>query len=131
VDVVFGIEVIHHLAIDQVLPEISRILAKRGQIILSEPIRFSRSYAYLRSLLPNQGNVSEYEHPLTRTELASICAPFTAKGLRYFRLPFIPLLQRIGYNGNWYWKLDRWLICHFPILTHYATSVVVCLARTE
>jgi 2-polyprenyl-3-methyl-5-hydroxy-6-metoxy-1,4-benzoquinol methylase len=131
VDVVFNIALIHHLAIDQVLPEMSRILAKRGEIILSEPIRFSRSYAYLRSLLAKQRNISEYEHPLTRTELASICAPFTSKEVRYFRLPFIPLLQRIGNDGNWYWKLDRWLLSHLPILTHYATAVVVCLTHSE
>jgi SAM-dependent methyltransferase len=99
VDVIFSISLIHHLDIGQVREEMLRILAKDGRAILKEPIRFSTIYARLRALLPAQGDISEYEHPLTRAELANVCAPFEPEGMRYFRLPFVPLMLRVGAGG--------------------------------
>lgn len=128
VDAIFCISLIHHLDISQVGPEMLRVLAKGGRIILKEPIRFSATYARFRHLLPAQDDISEYEHPLTSVEFANICAPFKPERLRYFRLPFVPLLQRVGARG-WPWRIDRWLIRHCPMVNRYATSVVLCLQK--
>lgn len=38
-------------------------------------------------MLPASEDVSEYEHPLTREELATMIQPFKVEGTRYFRLP--------------------------------------------
>jgi SAM-dependent methyltransferase len=130
VDVIFSISLIHHLDIGQVTQEMLRILAKGGRAILKEPIRFSASYARLRNLLPARGDISEYEHPLTRAEFAKLCAPFKSEGMRYFRLPFVPLLRRIVARLS-LWTFDRWLIRHCPMADRYATSVVVCLHKTD
>jgi len=121
---------IHHLEIPSLLHEMLRILAKEGRVILKEPIRFSAGYARLRKLLPAREDVeiSDYEHPLTRDELAAVCTPFQQEGLRYFRLPFIPLFQRFGPQAS-LWSADRWLIRHLPWVNRYATSVVVHLQR--
>jgi SAM-dependent methyltransferase len=127
VDVIFCIALIHHLNIEQVRKEMRRILAKDGKIILQEPIRFSRLYARLRSLLPERDNVSEYEHPLTRAEFAAINEPFKADGTRYFRLPFIPLLSRLRGIQKQLWKIDRCCLQHLPATSHYATCVVTRL----
>lgn len=120
---------IHHLDIEQVRKEMRRILAKVGKIILQEPIRFSRAYARLRSLLPGRGDVSEYEHPLTRVEFAAITEFFKADGTRYFRLPFVPLLSRMSGIQERLWKIDRWWLQHVPATSLYATSVVTRLRR--
>jgi len=95
VDVIFCVALVHHLDIERVRGEMQRVLAKDGEIILQEPIRFSRSYFRLRNLLPSRENVSEYEHPLTRTEFSAINESFKADGTRYFRLPFVPLLSPV------------------------------------
>ncbi|MGA9136294.1 MAG: class I SAM-dependent methyltransferase, partial [Candidatus Sulfotelmatobacter sp.] len=76
VDVILCIALIHHLDIERVRREMRRILAKDGKIILQEPIRFSRSYAYLRGFLPVRGDNSEYEHPLIPSEFAAINESF-------------------------------------------------------
>lgn len=130
VDVILCISLLHHLQIDQVRQELLRILAKGGRAVLKEPIRFSGSYSRLRNLFPPQDDISEYEHPLTQAEFASVCEPFRAEGLRYFRLPFVPLLQRLG-AGGWLWKTDRAIIRRLPRLTRYATSVVVSLRKPD
>jgi SAM-dependent methyltransferase len=129
VDVIFCIALIHHLDIERVRPEMRRILAKEGKIILKEPIRFSRLYGRLRSLLPDQGDVSEYEHPLTRAEFSAINEPFKADGTRYFRLPFVPLLSRMPGFQERLWKVDRWCLQHLPATSPYATCVVTRLGK--
>jgi SAM-dependent methyltransferase len=130
VDVIFSISLIHHLDIGQVAQEMLRVLAKGGRAILKEPIRFSAGYSRLRHLLPARGDISEYEHPLTRAEFSNVCAPFKPESVRYFRLPFVPVLQRIDARA-WLWKVDRWLIRHCPIVNRYSTSVVVCLHKLD
>jgi SAM-dependent methyltransferase len=129
VDVIFCIALIHHLDIEQVRNEMRRILTKDGKIILQEPIRFSPLYARLRSLLPGRGDVSEYEHPLTRAEFAAINDPFKADGTRYFRLSFVPLLSRMPGIQEQLWKMDRWCLQHLPATSRYATCVVTRLSR--
>src|SRR6202158_4716294 len=76
VDAIFSMALIHHLDIKLVRDEMWRILRKGGVIILKEPIRFSKGYAWLRGLLPAHGDISDYEHPLTREELATMAEPF-------------------------------------------------------
>jgi SAM-dependent methyltransferase len=123
VDVIFSISLIHHLDIAQVTQEMLRILAKGGRAILKEPTRFSASYARLRNFLPAHGDISEYEHPLTRTEFANVCTPFKPEGVRYFRLPFVPLLLRINARAS-LWRVDRWLIRHCPMVNRYARRLL-------
>ena len=129
VDVIFCINLIHHLDIPTMLGEMLRLLKKAGRVIIQEPIRFSATYGRLRKMLPARENVSEYEHPLTREELTAVCAPFKPEGLRYFRLPLIPLFEQISSRQRLLWSMDRWLIRHMTIINRYATVVVVRLVR--
>lgn len=128
VDVILSISLIHHLDIPQMLEEMQRILTKNGVVIIKEPVRFSAGYARLRRMLPAQEDISDYEHPLSREELAAVCQPFRAEGLRYFRLPFVPLLMRVAPQAP-LWKTDRWMLRQFFWLQKYATAVVVRLQR--
>lgn len=132
VDIIFCIALVHHLDIKRVRDEMWRILVKGGVLILKEPIRFSRMYGMLRSLLPAQENVSEFEHPLTREELAAMIEPFEAQKMRYFRLPFIPLVDRVmPVMGPFLWKADRWILRHCSPLERFTTGVAVRLVKRD
>ena len=119
---------LHHLNIERVCKKMRRILARDGKIILQEPIRLSPSYARLRNLLPARGDVSGYEHPLTRAEFAAINELFKADGTRYFRLPFVPLLSPI-IGAPHLCKIDRLCLHTFPATTCFATCVVTKLGN--
>jgi len=131
VDVIFCIAIIHHLDIRQVCSEIFRILKKGGFVVLLEPIRFSTLYDRCRKLLPSRQNISEHEHPLTRSEFASVTNIFAVETLRYFRLPIVPLTQWLGVAKPFAFKLSASLIATFPVLRHFATLVVARLRKPD
>lgn len=130
VDTVLSIALLHHLDLEQARQEILRILKPGGRFILKEPIRFSGVMNLLRRLLPApKADVSEFEHPMTREELAIIARGFTVLEQRSFRLPFVPLLQRLSASQNQLWALDRRLLQNLPTLEHFATSKVMSLRK--
>ncbi len=130
VDAIFCMALIHHLDIKPVRDEMWRVLRKGGAIILKEPVRLSREYAWLRSLLPARGDVSEYEHPLTRQELATMMQPFRVQGTRFFRLPFVPLVSRVlPSKSAGAWQASAWILRHWAVVERYATSVVAKLEK--
>ncbi|HEV3512106.1 MAG TPA: class I SAM-dependent methyltransferase [Candidatus Sulfotelmatobacter sp.] len=132
VDIVFCIALIHHLDIRRVRDEMRRILAEGGVVILKEPVRFSKIYAFLRGLLPAQENVSEFEHPLTQQELATMTEPFEVQELRYFRLPWIPLVTSVFPSmEHTMWRLDRWVFRHCNLAKHLATAVAMRLVNHD
>ena len=90
-DMVFCSALLHHLDLPTVLQEIRRILQSGGRFIVREPVRFSRTLAKLRQLFPERKDVSEYEHPLTREEYATISRFFALREERAFRLPILPI----------------------------------------
>ncbi|MGA7930530.1 MAG: class I SAM-dependent methyltransferase [Candidatus Sulfotelmatobacter sp.] len=129
-DAIFCIALIHHLEIPRVRDEMLRILKKEGFVILSEPIRFSRVYDRLRTLLPPRGEISEFEHPLTKEQFASMVGPFTVEGLRYFRLPIVPLVEQAkGATSHSTRRLSAWVIHNFPATRHFATWAVARLRK--
>jgi SAM-dependent methyltransferase len=130
VDVIFCIALIHHLDIARVMEEMARILVKGGIVILQEPIRFSRTYAFLRGLLPAHEDISEFEHPLTREELRIVTERFKVLQQRYFRLPFMPLVRRfVGPLGPAASRLDRWILKNFPGAKRFATIMTLKLQK--
>lgn len=130
VDIVFSMALLHHLDLPRARNEIYRILKPGGRFILREPIRFSRSMNWLRKLLPARtDDVSEYEHPMTRQEIAVVTQGFAVLAERNFRLPFVPLLRRFKSLRKSGWKLDRWLLQHIPALESIATGKVMNLQK--
>ena len=129
-DVIFCMALIHHLDIKLAREEMRRILRPGGVVILREPIRFSKTYARLRSFLPAKEDISEFEHPLTHEELDTMIQPFKVDGTRYFRLPFIPLISgMLRFESNAVWKASDWSLRHLPALEHYATTIVTRLKK--
>lgn len=130
VDVIFCIALIHHLDIKLVRDEAWRVLRKGGVIILSEPVRFSKAYAWVRNLLPAHEDVSEFEHPLTREELAIMTQPFSVQETRYFRLPFVPLVSRVlPSKSDAAWRASNMLLQHWVAAQRYATCVTTKLEK--
>jgi SAM-dependent methyltransferase len=130
VDVVFSMALLHHLDLPRARQEIYRVLRPGGLFILREPIRFSRTMNYLRRLFPApKADISDYEHPMTREELAVVMQGFTLVAERSFRLPFVPLVAKVKRPGKGMWRTDRWLLKHFPSLEHLATTKVMSLRK--
>ena len=135
IDVIFCMALIHHLDIRAVRDEMCRILVRDGMIILSEPIRFSATYDRLRKLLPQSQDVSDHEHPLTRAEVVRFAEPFKMEGVRYFRLPILPLAERsLTFSAGAYhrlWKIDYWMLKNFSPAHRYATNVTMRLRKQK
>lgn len=130
VDVVYCMSLIHHLEIARVRDEMWRVLVPGGRIILKEPIRFSPTYTRFRRLLPAKEEISDYEHPLTEQELATMTAPFQVEGKRFFRLPIVPLVTMVMPSMTQSMgKTDYRLLKRYPALERYATVVVVRLIK--
>jgi SAM-dependent methyltransferase len=130
VDVIYCMSLIHHLEIARARDEMLRILTPNGRIILREPIRFSPTYTRLRKLLPSRDEVSDFEHPLTAEELAIMTAPFRVDGVRYFRLPIVPLMNLVLPSLNQsFCKTDYHLLKRYRALERYATMVVMRLSK--
>jgi SAM-dependent methyltransferase len=130
VDIVFCMALLHHLDLPTAHDEIYRILRPGGRFILREPIRFSRTMNTLRQLFPApKADTSDYEHPMTRDELAVVTQGFVVLAERNFRLPFIPLLNKFMVRTKLLWHCDRWLLRHFPQLEHIATGKVMSLQK--
>ena len=130
VDVIFCVALIHHLDIPKVCQEMRRILKKGGFVILSEPIRFSWLYDRVREALPSHQDISEFEHPLTRSELECAKRDFTPDSLRYFRLPFVPLVRRLlPSRADNAARVSAQLIKRVPACHRFATSAVLRLRK--
>jgi SAM-dependent methyltransferase len=130
IDAIFCMALIHHLDIKLVRNEMWRVLRKDGVTILSEPVRFSKAYAWVRSFLPAREDVSEFEHPLTREELAIMTQPFSVQGTRHFRLPFVPLVSRVlPSKSDAAWRASNMILQHWAAAERYATCVATKLKK--
>jgi SAM-dependent methyltransferase len=130
VDVVFSMALLHHLDLPAARSEIHRILRPGGLFILREPIRFSPTMNRLRRLFPApKGDISPFEHPMTRAEISLVTQGFTVVAERNFRLPFVPLLNKFMVLRSGVFKTDRWLLKHLPSLEHFATGKVMSLRK--
>lgn len=130
VDVIFCIALIHHLEIPPVRNEMWRLLKTGGFVVLLEPIGFSRTCGALRKLVPAREHSSQHEHPLNQKELRCLCQRFTPERIRYFRLPFVPLVERLfrPTSDSIHLFSDR-AIHALPLSKYFATVVVMRLRK--
>jgi SAM-dependent methyltransferase len=130
VDVVFSMALLHHLDLPSARAEVDRILRPGGLFIIREPVRFSRTANLVRRLFPApKADISDYEHPMTRSELAIVTQGFTIEAARSFRLPLVPLVTKLKVSSRQTWRLDRWLLNNFTALQHFATIKVMSLRK--
>ena len=125
-DVVFCIAVLHHLDLEKARQEALRVLKPGGVLILQEPMRDSRTYAFLRGLIPySPHDISDFERPLRSNELDGFSAGMECEAKRRFRLPFVSVA---GFASPWLlnpaFVIDHWLLTTIPFLEHWATIEV-------
>jgi len=131
-DVIFCMGVLHHLDITTAREEMWRILRPSGVIVLKEPIRFSKAYAWLRSFLPAGKDISPYEHPLTREELASMVGRFRVSGIRHSRLPFVPLITVLFPSTQAATlRVSHWILQRCRWLEIFATTIAMKLEQGD
>lgn len=126
---VTGIDI--SLDLEQARREVLRLLKPGGVLIMKEPVRDSRTYSFIRSLIPYRTrNNSEYEHPLREEEIDAFADGFQCEAKRRFRLPFVPL-ARIVSRGlvEPAFRVDGWILKTVPALEHFATVEVRKLRR--
>jgi len=133
VDVIFCSSLLHHLTIPRAMAEMKRLLKPGGVAIVKEPVRFSKTFAAARSLFPAKEDISENEHPLTKAELAQVKEGWVASGERSFRLPLVPLLEKLLAQKSKLkiWHIDGWILKNFGILEHFATVRVLRLEKAQ
>lgn len=132
VDIVFCISILHHLDLEQARPEVLRVLKPGGILIVQEPVRDSRTYAFLRGLIPYSAQVnSEHERPLRKEEIDAFSGGLRCEGQRRFRLPFVPLAKLASPKlQNAALRIDRWMLDRLPFLSRLATIEVRRLCHT-
>lgn len=130
-DVVFCMAVLHHLDLVQARREVLRVLKVGGALIVQEPVRDSRTYAFLRKLIPYSAHDnSEYERPLKRQELDAFADGFLCEAKRRFKLPFVSLVQLASRRlVDPAFRVDSWMLKAMPALAHLATIEVRKLRR--
>ena len=85
-DIVWCAGFLHHVLdrLDQVCGVLHRLVAPKGFVLLSEPVRLSRAIKVLRRLTPIRATRTPNERPLERGELAVIGSWFDIEELRLF-----------------------------------------------
>ena len=125
VDVVYGMAILHHLDLSLASNEVFRVLKKGGRAIFLEPVRNSKLVWFIRNLIPYQSpDVSPYERPLTEAELRGFAAPFSGYESRAFSLPFVNLVETVGFSEGLLRsaiKVDGKILKYLPFLKHYAS----------
>lgn len=133
VELILCASVLHHLNIPRAMKEMRRVLRPGGVVIVKEPVRLPKLLAALRALFPARRDVSEDEHPLTREDLAQLKAGWAVSDERAFRLPLIPLFQRLlnGRGVPALFAIDGWLLRNVRPLDPLSTSRVMRLQKIE
>lgn len=132
-DLVFGNAVLHHVDLTLTAREVRRVLKPGGRAIFKEPIRDSRTLAFLRTLVPyRQPDVSPFERPLRLEEVRGFASGFSQWRSREFELPFVPLARLLRLPRGiqaWVQRVDAALLRRFRVLRRLATVNVFEVVR--
>lgn len=125
-DLVVGIAILHHLKLDEAIPELRRILRPGGVAAFVEPLYHNPLLRLARRLTP-AGRTSD-EHPLTTDDwryFASVFDDFEHHEKEFLTLFFVPLNWLLPRRAQRLMaaklsKLDDQLLARVPSLRKYA-----------
>ncbi|MBP9664515.1 MAG: class I SAM-dependent methyltransferase [Pyrinomonadaceae bacterium] len=135
IDVVLGIAILHHLDLNLSSKEVFRVLKKGGRAIFFEPVRNSKVVRFVRNLIPYRSpDVSPYERPLTDGELDDFAAPFGSFEAKAFSLPFVNLIETLGFSDtalNRAIRIDGRILKALPFLNYYGSIRVIEMRKSD
>ena len=134
IDIVFGVNILHHLDLQISAEEILRILKGNGRAIFQEPVRNSSLIKLLRKMVPYRlHDISPFERPLTDKELIEFGRKFSSYSSRGFSLPTTEAIRRIPFPKNSHArilnKIDRSILRLIPALKYFSERRVVELIK--
>lgn len=132
-DLVYGLNILHHMDIKSATKEIWRVLKPGGRAVFSEPIANSRVLQTIRSYLPIPiDDDSEYpKPPLTYEQLSRFNEIFTDSKFIEFQL-FMRLerIIRNQYILHVIAQIDHFLLKYIPPLRRFGRYLVI-VAKKE
>lgn len=96
-DVVIANSILHHLDLEQAVPEVHRVLRSEGRLACREPISGNPAFALYRLLTPTAR--TEDERPLTKSDLMILERYFNLRDVRWFGC--FSLLTALGVPESW------------------------------
>ena len=131
-NLVYGTGILHHLNLDAVLPEITRVMSPDGHAVFIEPMGHNPVINAYRKLTPSQR--TQDEHPLTTADLRGFREHFGKAELRFFYLFTLlaaPLanIKAIGPVVDALDAVDQRLFAYIPALQKFAWMVMMDLSQ--
>lgn len=146
-DRIFGNSVLHHVTIEETVPQFHRILKKNGKAIFIEPLAYNPIINYYRKIADTVRTPDE--HPLKFSDIAVFSRYF--KEVKHYEFQLLTLLvfcsffliERIHPNKDRYWKkviregkkyapffrilslLDKVILTFIPFLRRYCWVTVI------
>lgn len=123
-DVVYGKWILHHLNMENIYREISRLVKPDGKAIFLEPLGSNPFIRFFRVITPNL-RVPD-EHPLLEHDLILAKQYFNIVKYEYYH--FLLFLAPFC-DVNFISKLERFLLNRFYFLKYFCWQVIIILER--
>jgi 2-polyprenyl-3-methyl-5-hydroxy-6-metoxy-1,4-benzoquinol methylase len=137
IDVVVGVDILHHVDIGRAMREVRRVLKPGGVAIFREPVAAPlfdalRNTRVVRAFWPNSASLdrhtTEDERKLSAADLRTIRELFPDTETRYFRL--FSRLTRLGVSQRPLERADQRLLRALPALGRYCGTVVLTCPKS-
>jgi SAM-dependent methyltransferase len=128
-DAIWGVAILHHLALNQAAPEIKRVLRPGGSAVFCEPWGGNPLLRAARRWLPYHGKErTPDERPLAAADIACLRRFFSACDVGYCQ--FLGMIRRAWRRCPWIETFDCWdssLLRRWPSLGRWCRYVVLTL----
>lgn len=137
VDVMLCLNILHHVDLSAVIPNLLKATKSNGMIIIQEPIAFSKNLQTLRDNLPVEKNITPDERQLSKKEIDYLLSLVDASTIYYNYLfsrltRFLKNRSKID-SGHPFTKacvhflmrFDNALVAALPFLKKYCGRVVI------
>jgi ubiquinone/menaquinone biosynthesis C-methylase UbiE len=132
-DLIYGGAALHHVQLDQVGPELARVLKPGGKGAFQDPLGHNWLFEFARDYLPYRGKhpAKGTDRPLHVQEIAAFGRHFTTCTYRGFEFISVGAkalhLKRHSRLRRAIEGLDARILARFPSVQRYARYVVTCV----
>lgn len=127
-DLIYGIAILHHLDLQNAIPEFKRVLKDNGRLLFIEPPANNYLVNRYRNSTPHMR--SKFEHPLTDKDIRFIQNYFKTNISGFNMLiTVMPSFVRHSKNFKFFRNVlsstDKFLMNLFPSLKKYSYSIII------